>query len=73
MILKFGKYKDRELSSLTDENYLQWLAKPVYTGKFFKSLHSTELTWKVPFDVKMAARGELFSRGYKLVGERFEK
>ena len=73
MILKFGKYKDRELSSLTDENYLQWLAKPVYTGKFFKSLHSTELTWKVPFDVKMAARGELFSRGHKLVGERFEK
>ena len=73
MILKFGKYKDRELSSLTDENYLQWLAKPVYTGKFFKSLHSTELTWKVPSDVKMAARGELFSRGYKLVGERFEK
>ena len=73
MILKFGKYKGRELSSLTDENYLQWLAKPVYTGKYYKSLHSSELTWKVPFDVKMAARGELFSRGYTLVGERFEK
>jgi len=73
MILKFGKYKGRELSSLTDESYLQWLAKPVYTGKYYKSLHSTELNWKVPFDVKMAARGELFSRGYKLVGERFEK
>lgn len=73
MILKFGKYKGRELSSLTDESYLQWLAKPMYTGKYYKSLHSTELNWKVPFDVKMAARGELFSRGYKLVGERFEK
>lgn len=73
MILKFGKYKGRELSSLTDESYLQWLAKPTYTGKYYKSLHSTELNWKVPFDVKMAARGELFSRGYKLVGERFEK
>ena len=73
MILKFGKYKGRELSSLTDESYLRWLAKPTYTGKYYKSIHSTELNWKVPFDVKMAARGELFSRGYKLVGERFEK
>ena len=73
MILKFGKYKGRELSSLTDESYLQWLAKPTYTGKYYKSIHSTELNWKVPFDVKMAARGELFRRGYKLVGERFEK
>jgi hypothetical protein len=73
MKLSFGKYKGQELSSLTDENYLMWLAKPMYTGKYYKSIHSTELNWKVPFDVKMAARGELFSRGYKLVGERFEK
>ena len=73
MILKFGKYKGFDLSSVTDENYLKFLAKPMYSGKYYKSLHSTELTWKVPFDVKMAARGELFSRGYKLVGERFEK
>jgi hypothetical protein len=73
MKLKFGKYKDRELQSLTDESYLMWLAKPVYTGKYYKSLHSTELNWKVPFNVKMAAREELFRRGYKLVGERFEK
>jgi len=73
MKLSFGKYKGHKLSSLVDEPYLMWLAKPVYTGKYYKSLHSTELTWKVPFDVKMAARGELFSRGYKLVGERFEK
>lgn len=73
MILKFGKYKGRELSSLTDESYLQWLAKPTYTGKYYKSLHSTELNWKVPFDVKMAARGELMKRGYNLIGERWEK
>jgi len=73
MKLNFGKYKGQELSLLTDENYLMWLAKPMYTGKYYKSIHSTELNWKVPFDVKMAARGELFRRGYKLVGERFEK
>ena len=73
MKLKFGKYKGQDLGSLTDEAYLKWLAKPVYSGKYYKSLHSTELNWKVPFDVKMAARGELFRRGYQLVGERFEK
>ena len=73
MKLNFGKYKGQELSLLTDENYLMWLAKPMYTGKYYKSIHSTELNWKIPFNVKMAARGELFRRGYKLVGERFEK
>lgn len=73
MKLQFGKYKGRELQSLTDENYLMWLAKPMYTGKYYKSLHSTELNWKVPFDVKLAARGELMKRGYNLIGERWEK
>lgn len=73
MKLSFGKYKGIKIKDLTDEAYLIWLSKPVYSGKYYKSIHSTELNWKVPFDVKMAARGELFSRGYKLVGERFEK
>ena len=73
MKLSFGKYKGQELSSLTDENYLMWLAKPMYTGKYYKSIHSTELAWKGPFDVKMAARGELMKRGYNLIGERWEK
>jgi len=73
MILQFGKYKGKDLQAVSDESYIMWLAKPVYTGKYYKSLHSTELNWKVPFNVKMAARGELFRRGYKLVGERFEK
>ena len=73
MILQFGKYKGKDLQAVSDESYIMWLAKPVYTGKYYKSLHSTELNWKVPFNVKMAARGEHFRRGYKLVGERFEK
>jgi len=50
-----------------------WLAKPVYSNKFYKSLHSTELNWKVPFDVKIAAREELERRGFKLIGERWER
>lgn len=73
MILKFGKYKGIEIKDLTDEAYLKWLAKPEYGSKFYKSLHSTELTWKVPFDVKLAARGELMRRGFELIGERWEK
>lgn len=72
MILKFGKYKGQNIQSIPDD-YLMWLAKPVYSGKFYKSLHSTELNWKVPFNIKMAARKELERRGYKLVGERWEK
>ena len=73
MMLQFGKYKGKDLQTVSDESYIMWLAKPVYSGKFYKSLHSTELNWKVPFNIKMAARKELERRGYKLVGERWEK
>jgi hypothetical protein len=73
VIIEFGKYRGQSLSALTDESYLMWLAKPVYSGKFYKSLHSTDLNWRVPFDVKIAAREELERRGFKLIGERFEK
>ncbi len=70
--LSFGKYKHQDLHSVPDD-YCMWLAKPVYSGKFFKSLHSTEQIWSVPFDVKMAARKELENRGFKLIGERWVK
>jgi hypothetical protein len=72
-VLTFGRYKGRSIASIQDEEYLKWLAKPTYNGKFYKSLHSDELNWKVPFDIKMAARTELERRGYKLIGERWEK
>lgn len=72
MVLKFGKHKGKNIQDVPDD-YLMWLAKPMYSGKFYKSLHSTELTWKVPFDVKLAARGELMRRGFELIGERWEK
>ena len=73
IILDFGKYKGKTITEVDDDGYLQFLAKPIYTGKYYKSLHSTELNWKVPFNVKIAARAELERRGYKLIGERFEK
>ena len=73
VVIEFGKYRGMPLREISDEGYLKWLAKPVYSGKFYKSIHSTDLTWRVPFDVKIAAREELERRGYKLIGERFEK
>lgn len=72
MILPFGKCKGQSIRSIPDD-YCIWLAKPVYSGKFYKSQHSTELNWKVPFDVKIAARKELEHRGFKLIGERWER
>ena len=71
MILLFGKYKGARLESVP-EDYLMWLAKPTYSGRFYKSLHSTELNWKVPFAIKIEARVILESRGYKLKGETWE-
>lgn len=72
MILMFGTYKGQSLTNIP-VNYCMWLAKPVYSGKFYKSIHSTELNWKVPLAVKIAARAELDRRGFKLIGERWEE
>jgi len=72
MRLAFGKYKGMSLEAIP-EDYLMWLAKPKYSGKFYESLHSTDLKWKVPFNVKVEARRILESRGYKLNGETWER
>jgi len=71
----FGKYHDKSLEEIYDLNisYLQFLAKPRYSGKFYENSRSTELNWRVPWVVRIAARELLFSRGWKLLGERFEK
>jgi hypothetical protein len=71
MILPFGKHKGMNMEA-APEDYLMWLAKPKYSGKFYESLHSTELSWKVPFTVKVEARRILESRGWKLIGEHWE-
>lgn len=73
MILQFGKYKGQKIENIQDENYLKWLAKPKYSGKFYESLHSTDLKWKVPWAVKIEARRVLESRGWKLNGDTWEK
>jgi hypothetical protein len=71
-ILTFGKYKGQTLESVP-EDYLQWLGKPVYSGKFYLNSRSTELNWKVPWSVTVAARQILEARGYKLKGTRWER
>jgi len=72
-VLNFGKYSGQAVEKLEDEDYLKFLAKPNYTSGYYKSLHSTELNWKVPFDVKVAARKELDRRGWILKGEHWER
>jgi hypothetical protein len=73
MKLDFGIHKGKNLEDIDDDSYLQWLGKPVYSGKFYVSLHVTDLKWKVPFTVTVAARKVLFKRGYTIIGERWEK
>jgi hypothetical protein len=72
MILQFGQYKGMELTDVP-EPYIQWLGKPTYSGKFYLNSRSTELNWKVPWSVTVAARQILEARGYKLKGTRWEK
>ena len=71
-VIDFGQYSGHFYCNLPDE-YLFWVSKPTYSGKFYKSLHSMEKNWTVPLQAKIAAREELERRGFKLVGERWEK
>lgn len=74
MTLTFGKYKGKNITDpLIPGEYICWLAKPKYSGAFYKSLHSTELNFKVPIEVIVAARIEAERRGYTLKGETWEE
>jgi hypothetical protein len=70
MILTFGVHKGKSLEEIPI-GYLQWLAKPKYSNKFYKCASSTELNWKVPWDVKTEARRVLDLQGWELSGERW--
>ena len=73
IILPFGQYKGRQINSpVIPDQYILWLAKPRYSGKFYKSLHSMEKSWKVPFSVMAEARLEADRRGWRLIGETWE-
>jgi hypothetical protein len=71
MRLTFGAFNGRELSDpAIPDSYIQWLAS---RGKYYKSKHSPDPTWKVPTLVWLAALTEIERRGYRIIGERFEK
>lgn len=70
MLLNFGTHKGEDLKDIPLD-YLMWLAKPKYSGKFYENIRSTELKWKVPFEVSIEARITLGDKGYKLIGERW--
>ncbi len=71
MILQFGIYKDHDLSDLfIPDDYMKWLAS---RGRYDSKTNRFETAWKVPVDVWMAARVEMEKRGYRHIGERFEK
>lgn len=71
MILDFGIHKGKQLSdqSIPDE-YIKWLAS---RGKYRNPVNRFEIMWKVPIMVWLAALREIESRGYRIIGERFEK
>jgi hypothetical protein len=69
MKLTFGIHKGKELEDVPEE-YLCWLAKPT---RYYKSQHSPEVAFKVPWAITVEARRIVESRGYKIIGERVEK
>lgn len=74
MTITFGIHKGKKLSDPDiPDRYICWLAKPKYSGGFYKSLHVTDLKWRVPWKVMIAAREEAERRGYALKGETWEK
>jgi hypothetical protein len=71
MRLPFGAFKGRELSDpAIPDSYMKWLAS---RGRYDSKVNRFETAWKVPVDVWMAARQEMERRGYRHIGERFEK
>jgi len=71
MILPFGFYRGHNLKDVPD-NYLFWLCDRG-RSTYYKSKHSADITWKVPFDVWEAARTEAEQRGFHKIGERWER
>jgi hypothetical protein len=69
MILPFGHYRGHDLKAIPDD-YLFWLCS---RGKstYYRSLHSLDVTWRVPFEVWEAARKEADRRGFTKTGERW--
>lgn len=69
--LNFGEHRGKLLSDPTiPDDYIRWLAS---RGKYQDPKNRFETAWKVPVLVWMDARVEMERRGYRHIGERFEK
>lgn len=71
MILPFGQFRGSSIRSIPD-SYLFWLCSRG-RSTYYKSKHSLDVTWKVPFYIWEASRAEADRRGFTLNGERWEK
>ena len=69
--LPFGSHRGKTMRQIPD-SYLFWLCSRG-RSTYYKSLHSLDVTWKVPIDVWERARAEAENRGYKKLGERWVK
>lgn len=71
LILPFGQHRGHPITAIPDD-YLFWLCS---RGKstYYKSSHSLDVTWKVPIVIWEAAREEAEKRGFKKIGERWER
>ena len=71
LILDFGIHIGKQLSdpSIPDD-YMGFLASD---KEYYGKKNPFELTFRVPLKVYMAARQEMERRGYKRIGERWEK
>jgi len=69
MILRFGKYKGQDTGNVPD-SYLMALADDFNRDKI-GVMPDQRFKFKVPIEVRMAAREELRRRGYKKQGSRW--
>jgi hypothetical protein len=71
MKLDFGIHNGKDISDPDiPDDYIKWMAS---RGKYQSKTNRFETAWKVPVMVWMAAREEMERRGYRHIGERFEK
>lgn len=71
LILPFGQHRGQPITAIPDD-YLFWLCS---RGKstYYKQKHSLDVSWSVPIHVWEAARAEAERRGFRKIGERWER
>lgn len=71
LTLPFGQHRGKTLKEIP-ESYLFWLCSRG-NSTYYKSKHSLDVSWSVPIKIWAAAREEAERRGFRKVGERWER